>query len=540
MGSRRDDFDRFEKPFLGRVLDDVIGGTLRAVVWAFRGFAWVVFQLTLAAPLRLLGNWRAGLVDKRRNATILNMTLGLPAVAAGLTLATLATLIWRTSASEISGRYRAAAKEARDAGDVKSAMLYFERNRVKDSGNLEHAYELALLNELEGNVEKARNLMQQVANEDERVGPNAHAWLAAHMLSQPLSPSQVEVARTHINRVLKAAPDHPQANLLMARLNLTTGRISDAERCLQIASKASAEARLALAELLLAMPARRQEALREAKIAEASFRDAVKSDPKDHRARNSLIGALTLLDDFAGAARLAEEGETLYPKENYTEKRARIELLAGMRAPTSDATRWARFAKAYELGWKTPEVLGALLKIALNDPGDEQALRTMLDPYRRGGDEKAATSDLTLGLLSVHRGKAGEAQVLLQRVGKALPNAPLRARQTIEAARLAPTTAADMASALSKTWPDDYEMRQFHGAWMFRAGNAQEALVELESLLPHRQNDPGYFALLADVCRKVGLLDKAEDYRVRATAAYQARLMEQAETARKAKAKDNE
>jgi predicted Zn-dependent protease len=89
------------------------------------------------------------------------------------------------------------------------------------------------------------------------------------------------------------------------------------------------------------------------------------------------------------------------------------------------------------------------------------------------------------------------------------------ARQIIVEAKVSPTTSMDLATVTSQVWPGP-ESTQFRAQWLIAANKPQEALVELEQIAEARKHDAQFFLLLSQACERVGLFDKADEYRTRA------------------------
>jgi len=510
-----DDFRSYETPWLRRVIDDTFGVLGGTIVGAFKAIGLVIF-LTVTAPLRWMGFVRTNLDDERTNERTSNALLGIPAVVIGMLLVGLVVAVAVSPAQSLGGRYRIAAKKAVDEGDTKKALLLYSRLRLLESGNPETTYELAMLHDKTGRRDLARSLMMQIAPTDDLGYPLAHAWLASQLINSRSSQQDVEIARTHLLRLLQIAPNHPQANALMAQLDVRSGRYAEAEQRLRTAVVENPGARLILAKLLARAFNRPNDAKIEANEVRKHFENELRRKADDHTARESLAESFLLLGEHERAAALMKEGATLFPKENYGDKLALVYTDWAGSLPRSDARRWSLFADAFKQGAGTPGVLGTLLKLALDDPRDELALRAVLDPYRPNKDAKAGSAELLLGLLSVHRSKIGLATEHFKRAIELEPRSPNLAAMSIEAARLSPHTVVDLTAALKTAWPDRPELRRFHGIALAAAGRMAEALVELEQLAVEGRRDAVLYETLGEVTSRLGLQEKSERYKKQA------------------------
>jgi tetratricopeptide (TPR) repeat protein len=515
MARRDDDYRSHEVPWLRRVLDDTYGLLAGAVVGAIRGVFHFLFLL-VTAPLRWTGFIRSSLDDQESKDRTANALMGIPAVVAGIGLIWLVFVVTTAPGYTIGGRYRIEAKKAQENGDFKTALLLYTRLRTVESGNLETTYDLAMLYDKTGRRDLARSLMMQIAPLDRLGHPMAHVWLATQLINPRSTPQEIEIARTHLLRLLQLSPTHPQANALMAQLDVRSGRFAEAEQRLRTAVEGNPGARLILAKLFARFLNRPKDAKVEAEEVRAYFEAELRRNPEDHQARETLAECFMLMGDHARAVTIMKEGEALFPKSHYQEKLALVYGDWANTLPRSDARRWPLFIDAFKHGAAVPQVVGALLKVALDDKQDEMALRAALDSFRKNKDAQAGSAELLLGLLSVHRGKPGEAAAHFKRAGELEPLSPSLGAMSVDAARLEEITVLDLAIALKTAWPDRADLRRFHGIALAAAGKRAESLVELELLVNEGRRDASLFDTLADVTAKLGLQEKSEQYKKRA------------------------
>jgi len=513
MGRRDDDdFRSYEVPWFRRVLDDTFGVLFGTIIGFFKGVGLVIL-LTLTAPLRWMGFLQTSIEEEGAAHRTSNALFGIPAVLVGGSLIALVVAVAVTPAATLGGRYRVEAQKATKDGDTKKALMLYSRLRLLESGNPETTYELAMLHDKTGRRDLARSLMMQIAPTDQLGYPQAHAWLASQLVHSRSSPQEVEIARTHLLRLLQIAPDHPQANALMAQLDVRSGRYAEAEQRLRTAVVGNPSARLILAKLLARVFNRKNDAKVEANEVRLHFEAELRRKPEDHASRESLAETYMLLGEYERATAVMKEGVTLFPDQSYREKLALVYADWATTMPRGDARRWPLFSDAFKNGPATPGVLGTLLKVSLDDPGDELSLRAALDPFRQNKDTQAGSAEMLLGLLSVHRGKSGEATIHFKRAGELEPRSPSLAAMTIEAARLSPHSMVDLTSALKTGWPDRPELRRFHGIALAAAGRMAESLVELEQLANEGRRDATLYDTLAEVTSRLGLQEKSERYK---------------------------
>jgi tetratricopeptide (TPR) repeat protein len=512
---RDDDYGSYEVPWFRRVLDDTFGTLFGMVIGFFKAVG-LVLWLTLTAPLRWMGFIQTSLDEEGATHRTSNALLGIPAVLVGGALLALVIAVAITPAATLGDRYRVEAQKAAKDGDTKKALLLYSRLRLLESGNPETTFELALVQDKIGRRDLARSLMMQIAPTDTLGYPQAHAWLASQLVHSRSSPQEVEVARTHLLRLLQLAPDHPQANALMAQLDVRSGRYAEAEQRLRTAIVGNPSARLILAKLLARVFNRKDDAKIEAGEVKQYFEAVLRQKPDDHATRESLAETYMLLADYDKAAALMKEGETLFPNNSYREKLALVYADWATTLPRGDAKRWQVLGEAFKNGPATPGVLGTLLKISLDDKGDEQSLRATLEPIRQAKDAQAGSAEMLLGLLSVHRGKSGEATIHFKKASELESRSASLAAMTIEAARLSPQSMVDLTAALKTAWPDRPELRRFHGIALAASGRMAESLVELEQLANEGRRDATLFDTLAEVTSRLGLQEKSDRYKKQA------------------------
>jgi tetratricopeptide (TPR) repeat protein len=514
-GRRNDDsFDDYQKPFLGRVLDDALGLLWIILSAPFRLVAWILFEVFIGAPFRIVQGLIESLFGRNRSTSIRNLALGFPALVCGCGLIALTVFVWRTPAATIAGRYRAAGKEAKDAGKIDSALLYYSRLRLLEPSNYESIYQLALLNEMKGRRDLARNHMQQITPQDELGHPDARLWLAQDLMAMASGTREIEQARMHILKILTAMPNHPAANIVMAALDRRSGRASEAERRLRLVANVAPIARLQLADLLFTMKGREQEAMQQAAGARDEFLVRLKLRADDHQVRRDLVRALLYTREFQQALATVEQGAQQYPDQHFDRLAAHVLFYWGSQLGKNGPERWQRFSEAIDRSPKSGFVWGSLLKIGLDDPRDEQALRNMLTTLNKR-NEHASGAWLVLGFLELHRGSQSDGMAALQHAKKIDSDSAVFGRRIITEARLSPTTALDLASAVCKVWPGPDSI-QYRAQWLLEAKKPQEALVELEQISESQKNDPLYFFVLSQACERVGLFDKAKEHRTRA------------------------
>jgi Flp pilus assembly protein TadD len=188
-------------------------------------------------------------------------------------------------------------------------------------------------------------------------------------------------------------------------------------------------------------------------------------------------------------------------------------LLAwGAATPAADPERWKRLMAAFDREPSDPMVAGALLKVALADPTDEATFLKTLPTVV--GDEKRRSAELVLGAYSALRTTAGEATTHFQRATALDPKAPEHFERILTAAQLRPDASLDVIEAGRKVWPDQPGLQTLRGLLLFNAGKLHEAMLALEAAnLAKGGADPEICSRLADVCRKLGIVEKEASYR---------------------------
>ncbi len=150
---------------------------------------------------------------------------GLPAVAAVVAGGAVVAYLYLGSAAGRSGWYAAAAADADEAGDDRTAAVCYNRLLQDHPGDVDAKFHLATSLDAIGQADAARSLYLQLAP---AAGPGyapAHLRLAKRDLAgdRP-SPAALDDAQRHLAPVLQRGPGDAEANYWLAVLCAERGR----------------------------------------------------------------------------------------------------------------------------------------------------------------------------------------------------------------------------------------------------------------------------------------------------------------------------
>ena len=464
---------------------------------------------------RLAGVWWRG----RRWGRLVQ---ALPALLAGTAAVVALSAAVLTPAQELEARYLERAKAALKEKDYAGAMTCYDRLAYLGTNRPDVLYGLALCAEGLGQTGRAETIMNALTPPDEPGYAPAHLWLAVHIAKAPTPPPGArETVESHLLRALDGELDDPDAaHALLGELYLATPeRYDQAELHLTKAVKTRPGLRMRLAQLY-ALRGDKERARSEAQLAISYFRARTQADVDDRRARLGWADATAFLEDFPGAVAILREGLNVADDPLY---RA---ALGGAYAVWADAV--GRDPKA-----KPGDQL-ALVETGLRyDPSNMGLLNRLLAALKVGGPQadqarealqaqlaagKASASvHFALGLAAWQRGDAGEARLHLERANELAPQMPSIANNL--AWVLATSEPADLSWALElsdfavEKSPKDPSFRDTRGRVLMKLGRWNDALADLEAILPAKEDDVDLHKALAEVYEHLGSPGMAAKHR---------------------------
>jgi len=160
---------------------------------------------------------------------------GLPALAGIIFIIVIAVYTVLRSEDGLQDLYARQAINSRFAADKRKEQLCYERlmqvQGVGDPRRLETQYALARVSRELGQEQRARFLLQELANPDVEGGlPAAHIERAREIWARSRRPQDIELAERHLRRALNKQPENQEANALMGLILYNTPASSGASR----------------------------------------------------------------------------------------------------------------------------------------------------------------------------------------------------------------------------------------------------------------------------------------------------------------------
>lgn len=125
--------------------------------------------------------------------------------------------------SDLVSKYRAAAAEAFDRGETKTAELWLRKVSHLDKHDPETQYQLAITAAKRGDYDRANRTMQRIAPDDAGGYPPSHLWRARHLLQSfdQSDKQQASVIRHHLSVALEHDGNNLVAREQIAKLELS-------------------------------------------------------------------------------------------------------------------------------------------------------------------------------------------------------------------------------------------------------------------------------------------------------------------------------
>jgi tetratricopeptide (TPR) repeat protein len=260
---------------------------------------------------------------------------GLPAIIVGVTVLIMLSFAALTPAQEIEDAYWEKARTSVAAGKFAEAQVCFERlAQLKTDNAQDVLFEWASAAGaagragVEGQKERCRVLMNQLAPAEYAGYGKAHFWVAVDLLTSPNPTAQGrKLAEIHLLRTLEAGvEDREVVHLLLGELYIAKGLDEEAKAHLLNAIKTKPEARM----FLMRIYARQGDvvnAKKEGRMAANIFASKAKADPLNHYARVRWADVTAFLEEYREALAILYEGLTLTGDPLYHKQLAQVYAL---------------------------------------------------------------------------------------------------------------------------------------------------------------------------------------------------------------------
>lgn len=354
---------------------DRLRDTLGAVVWyaalpfvglwnLLRGWrqavGWLVWLVTL--PFELVAGVIRRVSGRDEEQWQLNyghLLAGAPAVVV-LLLAVGSLLICAfRHKGGVEARYQRTGAEALINDQHSRAVVCYSRLVALQPDNDTYRFYLALAADRAGQTARARAIMQNLAPRAGQGFPLAHLWMAQQMIAEGLrGPGDLELAESHLARVLQVLPNSGDARAALGRLLAASGRYDKALAPLEQSVATHPELRLLLARSYAAQGDAARARL-EAERAREYFEREVTRFPHLDQERLSWAEALTALGRYEDAERVLHEGRARGAAATFDGPLAQLYQqwldILGHTAPRDPAGRQAVARRALALVEAKPE-----------------------------------------------------------------------------------------------------------------------------------------------------------------------------------------
>jgi tetratricopeptide (TPR) repeat protein len=451
------------------------------------------------------------------------LAAGSPAVLVCAGACALAFQIGTTGDDRRISRYLLEAARSTETREFDTALVCYER-LIKDlGGRPEHRYAYAMALYSQGDRDRARALLTELAPADSPGYLPAHMAMARIMLrGSDRSERTKRLLELHLKQALDG-PDGNEAGALLGRLYAETGRGTDAEFYLLRAAQQHPELHLLLARLA---HDRGENSLADERLERARrvFQTRAEARVDDPEARLLWASAVANGNDFAGAVAILEQGLKISASPRYHQGLAEIYAgwvnhlgRGGATPPLGD--RLALLGRGLKHDPNNVPLLNQMAMILLAKGPEAESARAELQSLLASGKATPATH-FVLGVDANARGRNDEARLHWEQAVRLDPRMAVVANNL--AWVLAHAEPPDLARALAlaeravQGRPDEARFRGTRGVVLMKLGRWHEALTDLEAELAAHPDLRETHGALAQVYETLGSPELAAKHRARA------------------------
>jgi tetratricopeptide (TPR) repeat protein len=446
---------------------------------------------------------------------------GLPALFAGIAVIIGVGKYLALPAHEVEARYQDRAAAAFKAREFPVALVCYERLAALGKDRPENLYEMAVALEAQGQLDRAFDIMNQLAPPDRTGYGRAHQWQAVRYWKNLGDPQQRKLAEAHLKRALEAGvPDPDGAHGLLGELYAQAGLPDLAELHLERAVKSRLHVRLRFAQVLAAQ-GKKARAADEAKLAANYFKTRAQADVNDKLARAGWAECVTFLEDFPQALAILVEGYHLSNDADYKLGMARVYTAWHFFVVAKDAddvaTQWSLLERGLQLDGTNVQLLDRLLSLLGRGGEHADKARTVMHNVLAKG-QATATAHFLLGMDAWQRDDQIQAQVHLERAYELSPNMPVVANNLAWLLANAskggdPPRALKLIDLVLDKFPQEPGYRDTRAHVYIKMARWRDALTDLEWVL---QRDPAFPTIhnsLATVYAELRMPQAAAEHR---------------------------
>lgn len=450
---------------------------------------------------------------------------GLPAIVVAAVMVGIVTVQWSGGPTRHRPRYQVAVREAMLSEDYEAADVYLRKLARLDSNDNEIQYGLGVVEFEKDNVERARQIMQELAPEDGDGYPQAHLWLAMQMVEggRQLSGDEAQVLEHHLKASLKGGADSAQAHGLLGQIHFQRREFKEAATNLERAVTVNPGLNLQLGLAYLQLE-KKQMADRAFHHAAQYFQKMLETDPRNEDVVISLASAIYNADDFGGAQQVLTNG--LQQQPNNIKLRNAIASLCLEQADryADDESKVQQRMMLLERAMTVaPNHQPTLERLAnVMDAGSDEANSAMRAKLVSAlADGTAATSvHMILGTRAAQRGDNDAAAMHFEQARRLNPELPVLLNNF--AWLLCMREQPDLPRALQmieqalESEPNNPNFRETRGQIFVKLTRFADALEDLEFALPHFRGKPTLHQALSVAYRELGDAEMAAEHSRRA------------------------
>jgi Tfp pilus assembly protein PilF len=440
-------------------------------------------------PVQFLLSW----LGTRRWRHLLG---GVPAILMIVVGLFLYAEVRRESGAELLNHYVAGGRKALADDNMEGAELRFRRAILLSPQHSEARLGTAEAAEKSGDVARAFQLMASIAEGKDEAATRANFWIVQKTLANPEStPEQRRALLKRLERIVEQNPRHAEAQLLLARFYIAAGLQEQGTERLRIAADLDEESQLLLAMRYSALQ-QAQLASVAAKRAERVFEDKLRKTPNDVQVRLQYVATLVLQERFPDAVASLQQGLKLQQDEKLQKQ------LAMTYAAWADFTRRSNkddsrmldlLSSALRLDPQNAPALIMLIQLSQNASEHGEDAKKVLEERLASG-QAPWVIHLILGTSAIGEAEADSAKTHLEQALAQNPKVPatLNNLAWILSRQKEPDLdrAFGLADQAVKLAPSSPELRETRGQILAKQGKWQEALTDLESVLPYYTNSP--------------------------------------------------
>lgn len=421
--------------------------------------------------------------------------------------------------------YMASADAAYRKGDFDTARLLYDRLVSNGEKSPDILYKLAVSSEKTGDRQRAGTLIAAIAPDNSPGYADAQVARARQYLTSPnlIVAKRIERARTHLEQALASDADNMIAHELLARIDASERRWSDAIDHLEIVIDKRPDLLIQMAIVQTANN-NRDAGRRYANQASVYFSKVVSEQPENIDARMRLAESLTFIQQFKQARQVLKDGLLYEDSRKLKEAISKVYVTESDSLPSETLeqrkVQFDLLSQAVQTETRDLRLFDRLMSILNGQDEVAQEARAFLNQNIVDGRE-TALAHLLLGTVAGGEGDFKNSVFHLQQAQRLDPNMTIVGNNL--AWYLAEKPEPDLQQAMKiiegvlqvspRALPHFFDTRGFIHQ---KLGNYESALVDYERALPGMKNDPGIHERLGRLYERLNQTALAKQHKDRA------------------------